>query len=699
APNFNGTVTIPFTVTDNNGAVSTVANAGITVTPINDPPTVDLNNDNSHNILVTHQIGLFNTGVDNSSNTLALGIKDPHYNLISQPVGGIATDSTVALTYAWVPTDGNSVSNWIGSIADNVTGIYQYQTSFSLSPDADPNTVQIDFDISFDNSLRDILVNGVSTGVALTGQGEGWGFTQYTHVQLSGANALFSNTSANTITFVVENRDQIYQTTSGPTGIRIENMHATVIAIGSDAINHQFDYATIYVEGTPVAIASDDVTISDIDNTTIQNATVTLTNQQTGDVLLITSPLPTGISAAITGNSINLSGAASLADYQQAIKAIQFSNTTENPNSAVDRIITVVVNDGQTNSNVATTTIHVVASADKPTLDLNGSGSGTGFNTIYTANSAAVAIAGAGLLITDIDSALLSSVTVHISNFFAGDLLVATGLPNGITASIYDPLTGTITLSGNASPADYQAAIQHVTFVNNTANPDTTTRVVEVTVNDGSVNSNTAVTKIDVVSNTVLGNDAEDNLSGTNARDALVGNAGNDILSGAAGDDILLGGAGNDNLSGNAGDDSLYGGEGIDTLSGGAGKDTLSGGLGNDILTGGPGADIFVWNAGETGTDTITDFAAGVGKDSLNLADLLQGEHSDSGSLSSFLSFSYDTSNQATTITIDADKVAQGNNQTQTIVLQNVDLTAGGTLSNIDIINSLLTNGNLQTDA
>jgi hypothetical protein len=38
APNFNGTATVPFTVTDNNGAISAPTNATITVTPANDPP-------------------------------------------------------------------------------------------------------------------------------------------------------------------------------------------------------------------------------------------------------------------------------------------------------------------------------------------------------------------------------------------------------------------------------------------------------------------------------------------------------------------------------------------------------------------------------------------------------------------------------------------------------------------------------------
>ena len=38
APNFNGTVSIPFTVTDSNGATSPPANAVITITPVNDNP-------------------------------------------------------------------------------------------------------------------------------------------------------------------------------------------------------------------------------------------------------------------------------------------------------------------------------------------------------------------------------------------------------------------------------------------------------------------------------------------------------------------------------------------------------------------------------------------------------------------------------------------------------------------------------------
>ncbi|MBV4502138.1 retention module-containing protein [Pseudomonas shirazensis] len=74
-----------------------------------------------------------------------------------------------------------------------------------------------------------------------------------------------------------------------------------------------------------------------------------------------------------------------------------------------------------------------------------------------------------------------------------------------------------------------------------------------------------------------------------------------------------------------SGNDTLLGGDGNDNIFGGAGNDALIGGKGNDILTGGSGADLFVWKAGHTGNDVITDFKASEG-DRIDLSELLQGE-------------------------------------------------------------------------
>ena len=51
---------------------------------------------------------------------------------------------------------------------------------------------------------------------------------------------------------------------------------------------------------------------------------------------------------------------------------------------------------------------------------------------------------------------------------------------------------------------------------------------------------------------------------------------------------------------------------GEDVLDGGAGNDRLIGGSRNDILTGGDGKDTFVFETGDFGTDTITDWQDGL---------------------------------------------------------------------------------------
>ena len=66
-----------------------------------------------------------------------------------------------------------------------------------------------------------------------------------------------------------------------------------------------------------------DVSITDVDDTNITGATITLTNDQTGDTLAIDSgSLPGGISVfSSTATEIVLTGSASLSDYEAALKA------------------------------------------------------------------------------------------------------------------------------------------------------------------------------------------------------------------------------------------------------------------------------------------------------------------------------------------------------------------------------------------
>ena len=80
----------------------------------------------------------------------------------------------------------------------------------------------------------------------------------------------------------------------------------------------------------------------------------------------------------------------------------------------------------------------------------------------------------------------------------------------------------------------------------------------------------------------------------------IIGSRGSDTLTGDDNDNELDGRGGNDTLTGNGG---------IDILKGGEGRDTLKGGVGNDTLDGGPGADKLEGGGTGTETDTETDIA------------------------------------------------------------------------------------------
>ncbi|MDA7085527.1 type I secretion C-terminal target domain-containing protein, partial [Pseudomonas sp. SA3-5] len=156
---------------------------------------------------------------------------------------------------------------------------------------------------------------------------------------------------------------------------------------------------------------------------------------------------------------------------------------------------------------------------------------------------------------------------------------------------------------------------------------------------------------------------------------------------GGSGDSTLTGGTGNDYISGGAGHDTLIGGAGNDSLDGGTGNDILIGGAGDDILFGGTGADSFVWKAGDTGADRITDFKIGEG-DRIDLHDLLQGEND--GNILNFLRV------DTTTSTLEISSTGQfgaGGNADVSIHLENgganVDLSSYGATSS-DIVNSLI---------
>jgi VCBS repeat-containing protein len=121
----------------------------------------------------------------------------------------------------------------------------------------------------------------------------------------------------------------------------------------------------------------------------------------------------------------------------------------------------------------------------------------------YTAQTSAVAVTST-LTINDDDDATLSGATVSItSGFAAANDTLGFVNQNGITGS-YDTSTGVLTLSGNASLADYQTALRSVTFSTSDTSTSPAARTVSFQVTDsvGATSVAPAMRTIDVTAAT-----------------------------------------------------------------------------------------------------------------------------------------------------------------------------------------------------
>lgn len=350
--------------------------------------------------------------------------------------------------------------------------------------------------------------------------------------------------------------------------------------------------STTYVEGGAAAQLSVGLTVTDADNLSLSGATVAITAGRTaGDVLNFTSQNGiTGSYDAATG-TLTLSGGATLANYQAALRSVTFSSNSDDPTAGgnTSRTITYTASDGSLSSAGVTATVNVTAVNDRPSL------SGAGNTISYTEHQAGQAIAPA-LVAADVDNASLSGATVTISaGLTAGDVLGFTN-QNGISGS-YNAGTGVLTLTGSASLTDYQAALRSIVFSNSGDDPTAgghASRTITFVVTDGTDSSTGVTSTINVTDPTQTGTGGPDTLTGTALNDSLNGAGGNDTLYGQEADDALDGGDGND---------TLYGGPGADRLGGMAGADTMYGGSGDDIYS--------VENAG----DVVSEESTGAGVD------------------------------------------------------------------------------------
>ena len=106
----------------------------------------------------------------------------------------------------------------------------------------------------------------------------------------------------------------------------------------------------------------------------------------------------------------------------------------------------------------------------------------------YSEGSPAVAITNT-MTATDIDNINLASAIISISSNYASDQDQLTFVNANNIAGSWNAISGTMTLSGSSSVANYQSALRSVKYINNSPNPNTALRTITFTANDGVASS------------------------------------------------------------------------------------------------------------------------------------------------------------------------------------------------------------------
>lgn len=255
------------------------------------------------------------------------------------------------------------------------------------------------------------------------------------------------------------------------------------------------NYATTWTEGGgPVMMADVDVVVADVDNSNLISTTVSLGSLFDGtNELLSADTSGTNITASYNSSNgiLTLSGVDTVANYEQVLGTVTYDNLSQKP-TAFARIVTFAIYDGANYSQSAFTTVTINVVNDAPVASaIEGSA------LSYTENIGALAITST-IQFTDVDDINLESAVVQMTGGYnsSEDLLSFTN-QNGITGN-YNSTTGTWTLTGAATLANYETAIRSITYTNSSENPDTTTRTVSFTVSDGDANSNLLTRNITV---------------------------------------------------------------------------------------------------------------------------------------------------------------------------------------------------------
>lgn len=246
-----------------------------------------------------------------------------------------------------------------------------------------------------------------------------------------------------------------------------------------------------YVEDEPGVAIAPALSLTDPDNTVLQEATVTISGNYDREQDLLEFTTQNGITGTFDAQNgiLTLSGTGiSIAAFESALRTVMFRNTSDMPSTAL-RTITFSVSDLETSTSTAKA-VEVIPVNDPPIL----SSPNTDEPLEYT-NISSTVIVDSDISITDVDNENLESAEIAINGAASGDFLEAS-VPSAITQD-FDDQRVVLTLLGSATIEEYQQALRSVTF--STAEATGGVRSITFRVNDGQEDSEVYTRNVNVI--------------------------------------------------------------------------------------------------------------------------------------------------------------------------------------------------------
>ncbi|MEZ6095179.1 MAG: cadherin-like domain-containing protein [Pirellulaceae bacterium] len=315
-----GYATFTFQVRDDGGT----ANGGVNVDPTPNTMTIDITNINDLPQIIGTTIITNGTFNSNTSGWTVTGNTDWNSGEVRfGQIGG--ANGTISQTF----------TTTIGQT---------YYVSFDYGDKSASASQQLDINVTGSSELLSVWVDsGVSEST----------LTRYTY-------RFVADSASTTLTF-----SDISASHSGVRGY-LDNVAVQLASAPTLG-------ALTYTENDSPTAVDSAMELGDLDDLNLESATIQITGNYVSaeDVLTATDQFGITSSWNSTNGTLTLTGTATVDQYETVLRSVRYENTSEDPTASI-RTVTMVVKDGDGNSNSQTRDINVVSVNDAPVLDNTG---------------------------------------------------------------------------------------------------------------------------------------------------------------------------------------------------------------------------------------------------------------------------------------------------------------------------------------